>query len=382
MIFSALLLALVPIGAPAADPYQIYAILPETGTGAFIGKEEGQSLRAVAALVNKSGGVAGRPIEFTIEDDGSNPQTAVQLLNIIIAKHVPVVLGSGLTALCSAMAPLSQNGPVQYCFSPGIHPAKGSYVFSASMSTADLAIAAIRYYRLRGMTRLAILVSTDASGQDNMRSLAAALALPENKNVKVVAQEYFSDTDVSVGAQIARIKASGAQALIAWATGTPVATILRASTDAALTIPIFTSSGNETYAQMRAYAGFLPEELDFPGPPCLALNQLPEGPVKSAVATYITAFRDAGIQPDFGQSVAWDPALLVVDALRKLGLNANATQIRDYIANLHSWNGITGHYDFGAVPQRGVGVDSVVIERWDASRNTWVGVSRPGGYPL
>lgn len=367
----------------AAEPYEIYAILPETGSGAFIGKEEGDSLGVVATVVNKSGGIGGRPIAFTVLDDGSNPSTAVQLLNTLIAKKVSVVLGSGLTALCSAMAPLSTaDGPVQYCFSPGIHPPKGSYVFSASVSTADLAVAAIRYYRLRGMTRLAILASTDASGQDTVRGLTAALALPENKDVKVVAQEYFNPTDMSVAAQISRIKASDAQALIAWVTGTPVGTILRAVNEAALTIPVFTSSGNETYAQMKAYAAFLPKELDFPGPPCLAPDQLPSGPVKNAVAAYVAAFRAAGIQPDFGQSVAWDPALLTVDALKKLGLNATATQIRDYIAGLRSWNGITGHYDFDAVPQRGVGVDSVVLERWDAAHNTWIGVSRPGGVPL
>ena len=45
------------------------------------------------------------------------------------------IIGSAIVAMCNAMAPLMQNGPVMYCFSPGIHPAKGSYVFS-SVSTA------------------------------------------------------------------------------------------------------------------------------------------------------------------------------------------------------------------------------------------------------
>ncbi len=382
LLVCALLCAATRTGTPAAEPYQIYAILPETGSGAFIGKEEAESLQIAATAINASGGINGRPIAFVVEDDGSNPQTAVQLLNTVTAKNVPLVLGSGLTALCSAMAPLSQNGPVQYCFSPGIHPPKGSYVFSAGMSTSDLAVAAIRYYRLRGLTRIAILSSIDASGQDTLRSLTAALARPENKNVRVVAQEYFNGTDVTVSAQIARIKTTDAQVLIAWTTGTPAATILRGVNEAGLAIPVFTSSGNQTYAQMKAYADFLPAELDFPGPPCLAPDQLPNGPIKGAVKAYSDAFRAAGVRPDFGQSVAWDPALIAVSALRKFGENATAQQIRDYISGLRSWNGINGHYDFGAQPQRGVGEDSVVIERWDGKRQTWIGVSRPGGYPL
>ena len=40
-----------------------------------------------------------------------------------LAQKVPVVLGSTLTASCEAMEPLVKNGPVMYCFSPGIYPA-------------------------------------------------------------------------------------------------------------------------------------------------------------------------------------------------------------------------------------------------------------------
>lgn len=94
------------------------------------------------------------------------------------------------------------------------------------------------------------------------------------------------------------------------------------------------------------------------------------------------AFEGTEIRPDIGQAIAWDPTLIVIDALRKLGPNATPTQIREYVANLHGWSGIAGTYDFRAVPQRGIDINQVVIVRWDPAKDTWVGTSKPGGYPL
>jgi branched-chain amino acid transport system substrate-binding protein len=49
---------------------------------------------------------------------------------------------------------------------------------------------------------------------------------------------------------------------------------------------------------------------------------------------------------------------------------------------LRNWDGINGTYDFRAIPQRGVGIDSVLMVRWVKAKGTWVPVSRPGGLPL
>ena len=51
------------IAAPvrSADaPYEINAILPETGRGAFMGRGFAATLAVIEDLVNKSGGVRGR----------------------------------------------------------------------------------------------------------------------------------------------------------------------------------------------------------------------------------------------------------------------------------------------------------------------------------
>jgi branched-chain amino acid transport system substrate-binding protein len=378
----AALAASVPLAARAADPYEINAILTLTGSGSFLGKEEAASLGVIEAMTNKAGGIGGRPIKFVIGDTQSSASVAVQLTNGAIAKKAPVIIGSSLVADCSAMDPLAKEGPVIYCLSPGVHPVPGSYMFSSGISTVDLLAAAARFFRLKGWNKVAIITSTDATGQDAEQTINAAFSAKENAAESIVLREHFNPTDVSVSAQMTHIRASGAQALIAWTSGAPLGTLLRGIVEEGIDMPVLTSSSNLTYAQMSQYKDFMPKVLLFPGSPGFSPGELPNGALKKTVTGAIAAYTAAGLKPDEGHFLAWDAAQLVVDALKKLGPNATAAQLRTYIADTHGWYGMFGEHDYRAVPQRGVGINSVTLLRWDVPKGTWVGVSKPGGSPL
>jgi hypothetical protein len=81
-------------------------------------------------------------------------------------------------------------------------------------------------------------------------------------------------------------------------------------------------------------------------------------------------------------SFSWDPALIVIDALQHLGLNASPDAIRTYIETLHGWVGINGLYDFRDGSQRGLAENTAIIIRWNAQNGTFTGMSKPGGAPL
>jgi branched-chain amino acid transport system substrate-binding protein len=366
----------------AADPYNIDVVLPLTGGAAFLGKAEQLSLQQAEKVLAKGEGIAGRPIKFVFHDDQSSPQTAVQLATQIVNAKPAVVLGSAVVAMCNAMAPLMKNGPVLYCFSPGIYPPNGSFMFTSSVSTRDLIAAQLRYFRLKGWKKVAVITSTDASGQDAARNIKELLGQPEHKEIQLVADTNFNPTDVSASAQIQRIKGAQPQALIAWSTGAAIGTVFKAIAEAGLTIPVATTDGNMTYAQMTQYASFLPKELYIPSP-----EWLPDAPKNAPVAqveakkVFYAAFEGSGAKPDAASSFAWDPAMLVVSALRKLGPNATAAQIREYLAGLKGFAGINGVYDFPKVPQRGLDESSVYITRWSPEQKIWVVVSEPRGIP-
>jgi branched-chain amino acid transport system substrate-binding protein len=372
--------ASMPARAADTTPFEMYSIQSLTGFGAFLGKAQQDTLQRLETSINRSGGIKGRPIHFNFFDDQTNPQVAVQLVNAILTKNTSVLVGPGLTAPCLAVMPLVQGKMVQWCASPGIHPDKTSYSFSASVSTTDLVKAFVRYFRGRGMTRLAVLFPTDATGQDADKNLAEVLALPENKDIKLVAHEYMTNSDLSVAAQISKIKAANPQALIAWTIGTPTGTVLHGLNDAGLDIPVALSNANMTFPAMKQWASFLPKDLYFPGAPFLA-GVMGSAQQRVAIQQFLDVTKGQGVQPDFQTGLIWDPAVLMITALRALGPDANATQIRDYIDNIHDFAGIAGVYDFRDGSHRGLSQKDVLVMRWDAAKNNWIAVSKLGGTP-
>jgi branched-chain amino acid transport system substrate-binding protein len=385
LFITALLSAATPVATLAqVKPVDINVIVSLTGPGTFLGKGEVDGLNALQGAVNKRGGIRGRPVNFVIHDDQTNPQQSVQLTNQILADKVSVILGSSLGATCLAMAPLVTSGPVQYCLSPAIHPKSGSYTFTSNVSTSDYAIAFYRYFHTQKWTRIALITSTDASGQDADEGFGAALNLPEFKDsgLTMVSHEHFNITDISVSAQMARIRAANPQVIVAYSPGTPFGTLLQGIKQGGLDdLPIATGTANMTYAEMKQYAQFIPKNLIFPGLPYLA-HQAASPKERAVQDTFYDAFKPLGIVPDLIQSFSWDPASIVIDAMRAVGPDAGADQIRQYIENLHDYIGINGVYDFRDGSQRGLTEHNLMIMRWDIDKGTWSAVSGLGGGPI
>ncbi|HTH95902.1 MAG TPA: ABC transporter substrate-binding protein [Stellaceae bacterium] len=373
------------IGAPAAraaEPFDIDVVLPLTGGGSFLGHSEQTSLQLAEPVLNKDGGIGGRPVHFVYHDDQSSPQVAVQLATQVVARKPPVVLGSALVAMCNAMTPLMARGPVMYCFSPGTSPKPGGFAYGSSSSTYDLAGATLRYLELTGRTKVAIIASTDATGQEGSKMFTTHLAMPAYKNIQLVGQASFNPTDVSAAAQIHHLKASNPQVLIAWSTGSAIGTVFKAIKDAGLNVPVVTTDGNMTFAQMHQFASILPKPLYIP------TAQWPKSDIKLSPAVeeakkvFYDTFDKAGIKPDFGSTLSWSAAMLTVSALKKLGPDATAAQLNHYLSTLKGFAGINGIYDFTKTPQRGLDETSVVLTRWDADKDNWILVSKPQGFPV
>jgi branched-chain amino acid transport system substrate-binding protein len=380
LALGALLLAATPLtkADAATDTLQIDVVLPLTGSGAFLGKAQSDMLSVLAGQVNRAGGVAGRPVSFTVVDDQTNPQVGVQLMTAVVARHAPVILGSAIVAICNAMAPIAGDHLLHYCLSTAFHPEDGSLGFSSGVSSADQIAGGVRYLRERGLKRIAVITSTDATGLDADKVIDGLYALPENAVETIVAREHFSVADISVSAQMARIRAANADAIIGWTTGSGTATLFRGMNDAGISVPFVGGSGNATYAAMQAYASIMPRNVYFPATPALVPDSLPNGPQKRAVLDYRRALLAAGLHPDLGNAFGWDQALMVIGAFRKYGSNATPAQIRTFIVTSH-WQGIAGTYDFNAYPQRGIGINAVQMVQWRSDKEDWVSASLPGG---
>jgi branched-chain amino acid transport system substrate-binding protein len=369
-----LLIARVASAAPAV--YTISAILPMTGIGAAVGVDESTALRLYEARVNATGGIRGAKLQFDIHDDQSSPQVAVQETNLILQRKPAVILGSGMAAQCQAMASLLTNGPVQYCLSTAPSPPRG-YVFAAGPTNELSSPAMMKYFHEKGYHRLAIISTIDSSGQIFLDTTLAAVAASKDPTLTVVASERFNPTEISVTAQLSRIDAAQPQVLLVLASGTPFGTVLHGMHDAGMQLPVFASPANMNRGQLASYSTMLPNSLTFLGYPYQARDQDPM--LKSATTEFYDAFKSVNLVPTPLNADAWDPANIVVNALRALGTSATAEQLRDYIGNLNGYTGVFGEYDFRKNQHGLSDPRDIVIVRWDQHRNDWIADSQRGG---
>ncbi len=373
--------------ARAADTFDIHVIATMTGISAFVGKYMKLNFDAFEDWVNSQGGIKGRPVHFIYDDDQSQPQLAVQLATDVLAAHPTALMVTGPVANCAAVAPLLSDGPVMWCNSPALHPKPGSFAFASGPDTLDGINAVLRYYRMHGWTKIGILNPTDVTGQDADRAIAVDLKEPENASIKIVAYEHFNPTDLTVSAQVERIKTAGAEALIAWTTGSPCATVFKGMIQTGLDVPVAPTAGNEVFQQMEQYQGFLPKQLVMASalfPPHDGLVTLDPRVEKIQHEMYAILAKH-GMKADNNTADTWDAALITVTGLRELGPGATPEQLRKWILGLKDFAGVNGIYDFTQFPDRGLSHDTSVLITYDPKGPDgprWKWVSKIGGEPL
>lgn len=128
-------------GTPSGAPIRIGASLPLTGDFSEPGEAAKRGYEVWVELVNKSGGLLGRPVEIVVKDDQSDQNLVVTDYNALISKDkVDLLLGTFSSLLnLPASAVAERNGMVY------VEPAGGSpemfsrgfkYLFFAQQATA------------------------------------------------------------------------------------------------------------------------------------------------------------------------------------------------------------------------------------------------------
>jgi branched-chain amino acid transport system substrate-binding protein len=370
-------------GSASGSTYTIHAIVGETGSASFLGTEEAAALNALAKHVNATGGIDGHQLAFSVSDNQSTASTSVSLASPLVSQS-PILLVGSITSTDKPVDDLvTSNGPVIYDLSPGDHPKPDSFVYSSSNSTTNQTQAFINFCESKGWKKVGVITSTDSSGQDGWTNIQKAVA-SSNGAVTISDHESFDPTAVSVTTELSKIKASSPQAMLVWTTGTPLGTVLSGMQQLGMdNLPTMTTNGNASDAEMQRLASELPAQLYFPGAPFMAGVQSLTGQTKTEVQAFDTAMAAAGQKvPDEGDALSWDPGLILVSALKKLGVSATASQIHQYIDSLTSFAGINGTYNFtdSSIPDnRGLTISSVYIAQWNKSQGQWTAASGPAG---
>ena len=199
---------------PLSGPASGYAPIP-VGMGAYF------------SYVNNKGGVNGRKINWKYEDDGYNPANTVQITHKFVEQDHAFALVGGLgTEPQLAVRQYLNDNKV-----PQLFVATGATTFDRDFAQYPWTIGWQPDYEAEGAiygkyvvanmpnAKIGVLYQNDDYGHDYLRGFKAGLR--SHQSQIVTAQPYDLSATTPPAVQMAKIKASGADTLVLFATPTP-----------------------------------------------------------------------------------------------------------------------------------------------------------------
>jgi branched-chain amino acid transport system substrate-binding protein len=225
----------------AADPgitateIKVGNTMPYSGPASAL-SVAGKAISAYFEMINQSGGIGGRKINFISLDDGYSPSKAVeQTRKLVESEEVAVVFSSLGTPTNTAVRKYLNNAKIPQLFiASGADKWASPVEFPWTIGWApsyriEARIYATYLLRTKPTAKVAIIYQNDDFGKDYLIGLRDGLK--EKFDRMIVAKASYETSDPSVDSQVVTLKASGADVLITAATPKFATQIIRKVSD-------------------------------------------------------------------------------------------------------------------------------------------------------
>jgi branched-chain amino acid transport system substrate-binding protein len=334
-------------------PISIGAVLSLTGPLAVAGLPERDGVRLAIDSLNASGGVQGRRLELVIEDDGSNPDTALSKANALVhTRNVKALLGGTGLAATVAMGGVTSAGNIPQISYTGLGPAvekERRCVFHLTPAQ-DLNARGMLEYAAKALNVKQVGVLHDAGfGQAVMASLNQ---LAGSYGIEIVGVEKFEIGATELSTQAAKLRSSKPQAVLI-ATSNPAA--FRAVKQLRLNVPVVATHISAPYDSVKAM-GDAAEGVTF------ADYLVAEDPLPHQKA-FVSAFQSKfGRMPKNFDAAGYDSVYILARGLQQAGPDASGEKICGALQQRHE--GQMATYDFSAPDMGGLSVTNFVYSTY------------------
>ena len=256
--FAAAFSTLVVAGtALAQEPIKIGVTQPLTGAFAASGNYVAQGAKIAEDAINAQGGVLGRKIQLVIEDNKSNPTEAVATAEKLISRDkVPVLMGAWSSTLTLAVMPklMEYQVPmlVETSSSGKITTSGNPYIFRISPTSEMEAKAFAPMVKKFGIKKADFLATNNDFGLGASQEFSQML---KKEGVQVGVVETMDPKATDFSAQLAKIKASGADTLFVTTAVEQITLILKQAKEQQVKARIITTGGSNSPDQLIQQAG-------------------------------------------------------------------------------------------------------------------------------
>ena len=334
------------------EPIKIGAVLSISGAAAGLGVPERNGALAAEKEINANGGVKGRPIKLIVEDDTTNPDTAVSKVNDLIynQKIVAMIGGTNLPPTVAMGGITDKVKLPQFAFTGLGPPVEKTRTCVFHMFTAHEANArALLGYAVDFLKAKKVAVLYDSGyGTVVMREFDRIVG---QYPVEVVDREKFELSATDVTAEAAKIKAANPDAIIVIAVQ---AAPFRSIRNLQMKQPIIAVNGASSYEIVSAM-GSAADNIIFPE---FVVN---EDPLPNQVKFIEYMQKSFNIKAKNAEAVAWDAMHVIAKALEKAGPDATHEQLCEAVKGPYS--GVTTEYDFSAPDMTGIKLSGYIFSK-------------------
>jgi branched-chain amino acid transport system substrate-binding protein len=188
------------------ETIKIGAILPLTGSGAFMGQQIRDGILLAKEHVNNNGGIKGRSLEVLLEDSKADAKEAVTAFNNLLMLHNPQAIITAFTAPTIALIPLAEENKMPLITTntsaPGIAE-QGEYIFKVfTDSNVDAPVVANYVMDHTSLRKFGVLYENDDYGKSYYEAFKRII---EAKDGQIVGVETFASTDGDFKTQLLKL---------------------------------------------------------------------------------------------------------------------------------------------------------------------------------
>jgi branched-chain amino acid transport system substrate-binding protein len=336
-------LALTATVQVASAQIKIGIFGPLSGDAAAMGQSERDAADLAIKEANDAGGIRGKKLEAVYADDAGKPEEAVNVAKRLIARdEVLITVGSISSPASLAASQVSRQSEVPQIVVAGtaqrITTQGNRWVFRSPVPDTKLVadLAGFINEKFPKLKKFAFLHVNDDFGRGGFEAFKAA---GQKYGFEIVAEERYARGDIDFTAQLGRIKASPAQALVEWSRYTEGALVAKQFAQTGMNMVRFGSDGVAT-----------PKYLELGGD---AVNGVyftthfspATGADIPAAKVFMDKFQKAyGRAPDAYAAEAYDAMTMAILAIEKAG-KEDRTAVRDALAQI-SFDSVRGPFKF------------------------------------
>ena len=330
-------------GIASAETIKIGVFGPLSGDAAATGASEKQAIDLAINEKNAKGGIRGKQIELIYADDAGKPEEAVNVAkrlterdNVVLmigSISSPASLAASQVAAASQTPQIVVSGTAQKITMQG-----NKWVFRSPVPDTKLAgdLAIFIHEKFPKITKVAFLYVNDDFGRGGFDKFKAGA---EKYGIEIVDEERYTRGDLDFTAQLGRIKASPAQALVEWSRYAEGALVAKQFVQINMTMPRFGCDGVA-----------IPKYVDLGGDAVNGVFYMTHYSSATtaniaAAQTFIAKFQKAyGKVTDAYNAEAYDAITAALLAIENAG-SEDRTAVRDALGKV-SFDSVRGPFKF------------------------------------